>query len=132
MRIINLIIIHCSDSDSPKHDNIDTIRLWHKQRGFNDVGYHYFITFNGTVQYGRQEAQIGAHCKGFNKQSIGICFAGKHNFTEQQFLAGAKLIRDILIKYNLELSDVLPHNAFTKSKSCPNFKIEKLVERIYS
>ena len=72
MRNINLIVLHHSQSDITAHDDIGVIREWHKERGFKDVGYHYFIRKDGMIQKGRQLDVVGAHCKGKNKSSIGI------------------------------------------------------------
>ena len=62
-RNINLIVWHCSDSDSQLHDNIETIKSWHTQRGFtgpdgikgteDDIGYHFVITKDGKIHKGR-------------------------------------------------------------------------------
>lgn len=130
MRNINLIILHCSDSDIPSHDKISVIREWHLARGWKNVGYHYFIRKCGTIDTGRPEDEIGAHCKGFNKNSIGICLSGRSEFTEQQFLSAASLVLKLMDKYNLGLIDIVGHNEFSK-KTCPNFKIEEVTKRIY-
>lgn len=75
MRKINKVILHCSDSDYANHDDIKVIKEWHLARKFNDVGYHYFIRKDGLIQKGRDITIIGAHCKGQNKSSIGICLS---------------------------------------------------------
>lgn len=142
-RNINLIILHCSDSDNFSHDNIETIRKWHTDRGFtghdgipntnDDIGYHYFIDKLGRVFKGREEENIGAHCEGFNKESIGICLSGRFVFTEQQFISCAKLCDQLIEKYNLDLTDILEHRELDKhGKTCPNFNKQKIIERIYS
>ena len=76
MRRIDEIIIHCSDSPEGRNDKAEDIRKWHKQRGFNDIGYHYVIDLDGTVEKGRPVEQAGAHCTGHNRNSIGICYIG--------------------------------------------------------
>ena len=76
MRRIDEIIIHCSDSPEGRNDKAEDIRKWHKQRGFNDIGYHYVIDLDGTVEQGRPIEQAGAHCTGHNAHSIGICYIG--------------------------------------------------------
>ena len=83
MRTINKIILHCSDSDNVGHDNIDEIRRWHLLKNWLDIGYHFFITKSGELQYGRPLWMEGAHCKEYNKNSIGICLSGKEDFTFQ-------------------------------------------------
>lgn len=76
MRRIDEIIIHCSDSPEGRNDKAEDIRKWHKQRGFNDIGYHYVIDLDGTVEQGRPIEQAGAHCTEHNAHSIGICYIG--------------------------------------------------------
>ena len=63
MRDINKIILHCSANKEGQEFDVNDIRDWHKQRGFTDVGYHYVIKLDGTIQEGRNIRTIGAHCK---------------------------------------------------------------------
>ena len=77
-------VIHCSDSPQGRGDNAQTIHRWHKERGFDGIGYHYVILEDGTVENGRPEFWSGAHAKGHN-DAIGICFIGDEDFTEAQF-----------------------------------------------
>ena len=76
MRRIDKVIIHCSDTYHNMDIGVKQIRRWHKKRGFNDVGYHYIIRRDGTLETGRPIEKIGAHCKGQNRHSIGVCFVG--------------------------------------------------------
>lgn len=76
MRRIDKIILHCSDSPEGRNDKAEDIRKWHKKRGFSDIGYHYVIDLDGTVEKGRPIEQAGAHCTGHNRNSIGICYIG--------------------------------------------------------
>ena len=128
-RKINEIILHCSASDSPEHDDIRVIRLWHLKRGWSDVGYHYFIRKNGVLEKGRDEKIVGAHCKGRNRKSIGICLHGleKDKFTKEQFRTAGKLVGILLDKYNLTKDDVSPHNKYS-SKSCPVYNIKEVLK----
>lgn len=132
-RKIDLIVLHCSASDNPDHDNIATMRRWHKRRGWRDVGYHYFIRKDGKLEKGRAEYMVGAHVSGHNSNSIGICLHGNDvdKFTEEQFNQAAKLLRKLLKKYKLGLEHIKPHNYFTDRKTCPNYEIGRIVKRIY-
>lgn len=76
MRKINTIVIHCSATPEGMTYPLESLRADHKKRGFVDVGYHYYIRKDGTVQEGRPLNQIGAHAKGYNTGSIGICYEG--------------------------------------------------------
>ena len=74
MRIINKLIVHCSATREGMNVSRDTIRDWHLARGFNDIGYHFYIDLEGNIHKGRDIAKIGAHSKGQNRSSIGICY----------------------------------------------------------
>lgn len=129
MRKINKVILHCSDSDYANHDDIKVIKEWHLARKFNDVGYHYFIRKDGLVQKGRDISIIGAHCKGQNKSSVGICLSGKHKFTDKQFEALEKLIRGLDIRLRNKFT-IHPHNEFSK-KTCPNFSVDEFAKKYF-
>lgn len=79
MRKIDYIIIHCSATPKGKAYTATNIDLWHRQRGWHGIGYHYVITLDGTLQKGRPLQEIGAHCQGHNTHSIGICYIGGLN-----------------------------------------------------
>ena len=76
MRHIDSIIIHCSATKPGAHVDVKVIDEWHRQRGWKGVGYHFVILEDGTVQKGRPISEVGAHCKGWNERSIGICYVG--------------------------------------------------------
>lgn len=84
-RTVDTVFIHCSASDKPEHDDVAVIRNWHLARGFYDVGYHWFIKKDGTLQVGRDLELLPAAQKGHNKGSIAICLHGLSSFTEEQF-----------------------------------------------
>lgn len=75
-RPINEIIIHCSATKAGREFHAADIRRWHLQRGFADIGYHFVIPLDGSVEPGRPLNQTGAHCIGHNRRSIGICYIG--------------------------------------------------------
>jgi len=122
-RNVRRIILHCSDSDYQQHDDISVIDEWHKQRGWNGVGYHYFIKSDGNLQIGRDESEIGAHCYGFNDDSIGICLHGETHFSEPQFRMLNNLIRDICERH--DIIQVQGHRFFDDKKNCPNFDVSE-------
>lgn len=100
-RYIHTVFLHCSASDEPAYDDISVIKRWHLQRGFADVGYHYFIQKNGNLQKGRPLDQRPAAQKGYNTGSIAICCHGlqKSKFTEQQFRTLKILCLDIILTF---------------------------------
>ena len=76
MRNIKEIIIHCSATEAYADFKAADIDRWHRQRGFRQIGYHYVVRLDGTVENGRPEDMFGAHCLGHNRNSIGICYIG--------------------------------------------------------
>ena len=76
MRKIDDIIIHCTATAEGRDVSVADIRRWHKARGFVDVGYHYVVYLDGSVHEGRPLAQVGAHCRGHNAHSVGVCYVG--------------------------------------------------------
>ncbi|MBO4800525.1 MAG: N-acetylmuramoyl-L-alanine amidase [Bacteroidaceae bacterium] len=76
MRTITLIVLHCSGTRTTQKYSFRQCREDHLQRGWKDIGYHYYITRDGQVHEGRALWQVGAHCKGHNRHSIGICYEG--------------------------------------------------------
>ena len=76
MRTITLIIIHCSAVRPNQTSSAKEIDLWHRKRGWSGIGYHYVVRRDGTIETGRPEAKVGAHCLNHNKYSIGVCYEG--------------------------------------------------------
>ena len=77
MREINRIILHCSATPEGEHISTETIRDWHvNKRGWSDIGYHFVVLLDGTIEAGRPLDRVGAHTKGHNEDSIGICIVG--------------------------------------------------------
>jgi N-acetylmuramoyl-L-alanine amidase len=94
-RLINKVFIHCSASDIQAHDDISIVKSWHLQRGFRDVGYHFFIKKDGSVQIGRSLKEIPASQAGHNIGTIAICVSGNKHFTAQS-LKSLRLLCDQL------------------------------------
>ena len=77
LKNINLIVIHCSATVEGKDFRAADIRKWHiRDNGWADIGYHYVIDLDGTIERGRPVTTPGAHTKGHNTNSIGICYVG--------------------------------------------------------
>ena len=76
MRSINLIVIHCSATREDKSFTEYDLDVCHRRRGFNGTGYHFYIRKNGDIKSTRPIEKIGAHVRGFNSESIGICYEG--------------------------------------------------------
>lgn len=127
MAQISKIVVHCSATLNGKslrtatYTTAQTIDSWHAKRGFKrqawrvnqfnphlkHLGYHFVIDVDGTVETGRAEGEVGAHVKGHNVGSIGICLVGgimadgkNHGeYTEKQWQALHRLLRKLEAKY---------------------------------
>ena len=76
MRNIDKIIVHCSATPEGKTYRAADIDAWHRKRGFKMIGYHYVVLLDGSMECGRPESMVGAHCTGHNARSIGVCYIG--------------------------------------------------------
>ena len=128
MRKINKIIIHCSATPEGREHDVADIRRWHLKRGFNDIGYHYLIHIDGTIEEGRPINKQGAHCSGQNRGSIGICYVGgmskdmkkaKDTRTQAQKDSLIKLMHELIYKYNKDMT-IHGHNEYA-NKAFPSF-----------
>ena len=135
-RNIKELIVHCSATPEGKDYSVDTIRQWHLQRGFSDIGYHYVIYRDGSIHIGRDESIIGAHCTGHNTNSIGVCYIGgcasdgktpKDTRTLQQKESLLSLLKTLKIKY--PNAKIYPHYKFA-AKACPSFNAEEEYKNI--
>jgi N-acetylmuramoyl-L-alanine amidase len=128
MRKIERHIIHASASPNNRDIGVKEIASWHKERGFNNIGYHYVIRRDGAIETGRPLEQVGAHVQGQNKGSIGTCLVGAglsiNDFTSFQLDALKRLHEEICIRFpNITLHG---HREYA-NKSCPGFNIRELI-----
>jgi len=128
MRDINLIVVHCSATPEGKHFSTETIRDWHvKGNKWSDIGYHFVVELDGKVKNGRPLERAGAHVRGFNKNSIGICYVGgmTADMKQPKDTRNDKQ-RESLINLLIELKEQFP-NAVIRGhrdyspKACPSF-----------
>ena len=125
------IILHCSATKENADFSSADIKRWHLQRGFKDIGYHFVIRLDGSIEIGRNENEIGAHCLGHNKDSLGICYVGgldkdgkpKDTRTKEQRKSLIELVMKLMRKYNIAIGNIRGHYEFA-NKACPCFKIE--------
>ena len=127
MREIKKIIVHCADTPEGRDVKTAEIKRWHtEERGWSDIGYHWVVELDGSLHAGRPEEISGAHCKGHNSSSIGICYVGgsdsegnsKDTRTEGQRDALVALIKEILDRH--PDAEVFGHRDFS-TKACPSF-----------
>ena len=126
MRRIDTIIVHCTATKAMRHFNVNDVRRWHIQRGFSDIGYHYLVLVDGTIEAGRPLSIAGAHCQGHNAHSIGVCYVGGLNSkgapADTRTPAQRKALRTLLksLKNQFPNATIHGHRDFA-AKACPCF-----------
>lgn len=134
MREIQFIVIHCTYTPPSADIGVEEIRKWHvEERGWTDIGYHFAVRRDGTVEVGRPIERPGAHVKGHNSNSIGIAWVGgmaqgakkpEDNRTEEQNEAMVDLIKDLQQKF--PGAAVMGHRDFRGvKKQCPCFDVRE-------
>ncbi len=119
---IKLLVVHCSDTENTKDLNALDIHKMHLDFGWDGIGYHKVICRSGKVENGRPEYWIGAHVKGKNNISLGVCLIGRDYFTKSQFLSLEKILKDWKSLYP-DAKIVGHRDTGNTSKTCPNFDV---------
>ena len=125
---IKLLVVHCSDTE----DNLDLqaidIHKMHLDFGWDGIGYHKVICRSGKIENGRPEYWVGAHVKGNNNISLGVCLIGRDHFTAKQYKALKKVLKSWKISY--PKAKIIGHcNLGNTDKTCPNFDVKIWCEK---
>lgn len=127
MRTITEIIVHSTATPKGMNATAKDIDRWHKQRGYDCIGYHFVIWRNGVIEKGRNIDQVGAHCKGHNTGTIGIAYIGGLNESRQSSDTRTRAQKDALKALIKELLHTYPtirkisgHRDYCNT-ACPSF-----------
>lgn len=131
MRSITLIIVHCSANRAGSALRLADIDRHHRSLGWKGCGYHYVIPTDGTLEEGRPEAEMGAHCRHHNRHSIGICYIGglsadgtpADTRTEAQRATLRRLLASLHRRFPRAL--IVGHRDLDPLKACPCFDAAK-------
>lgn len=129
MRRITMIVLHCSGVMPNVHQDISVVDNYHRSKGWKGVGYHFYVRRDGTVEIGRRLEEVGAHCVGHNKYSIGICYEGGLNSaaqaedtrTPQQVRELRKLVERMHAYFPNAI--IVGHHDLNPTKPCPCFDV---------
>lgn len=135
MKDVTQIIIHCSATPKSMNIGVAEIREWHLDRGWNDVGYHFIIRRDGTLEEGRDLSTPGAHARGHNSHSWGICLVGgidaegnaEFNYTNEQMKTLGETL-DLLNQLSPEAEVVGHRDLPNVHKACPCFDVRAWLE----
>lgn len=118
---IRYLVVHCSDSPDDRLVDAKTIHQWHKQRGWNGIGYHRVIHRSGSWEMGRPDYWPGAHVQGHNHHSLGVCLIGQMYFTAAQLNTLRLILRQWLLEH--PQAEIVGHTDLNPGKTCPNFNV---------
>ncbi|MDN0049607.1 N-acetylmuramoyl-L-alanine amidase [Bacteroides gallinaceum] len=129
MRTITLIIVHCSANRAGSALRMADIDSYHRSLGWIGCGYHYVIPTDGTIEPGRPEEMVGAHCKNHNRHSIGVCYIGRlskdgkpaDTRTDAQRIALRNMLERLRRRYPDAL--IVGHRDLDPQKVCPCFDV---------
>lgn len=137
MRQIDYIIIHCSATKAGRDFHAKDIDKWHRERGFDEIGYNVVVDLDGTVENGRSISKPGAHCKGHNADSIGVCYIGglddKGNPCDTRTEAQKQALLDVVLAYKKMYPNakVVGHCDMPNvHKACPCFNAKEEYKNI--
>lgn len=145
MRNIKGIVIHCSATPPEMDIGVAEMRQWHKAKGWNDIGYHGVIRRRGRLEPGRPYAITGAHVRGHNTGTVGLCLVGgvsrmgrraaggkwisgaaEANYTPTQWWTLREVV--VALRHVHPGAWIKGHNDFA-SKACPCFSVAEWLER---
>ena len=123
------IVVHASATPPDMQIGAADIDNWHKSNGWSGIGYHAVIRRNGTLEFGRHFDDIGAHVRGHNSKSVGVCLAGgvdennqpDNNFTPEQFRTLRKVLEMLECAYPGAI--IVGHRDLYEYKDCPCFDV---------
>lgn len=120
------VCIHHSATRDSKTSSWEAIRYYHRQNGWDDIGYHFGIEdVSGSlrIRFGRPLHRAGAHAIGLNRTHIGICIVGDFDrdlpaIATIEFLA--LFIVDMARAYGWEINDnTIRYHRDVSDKTCP-------------
>lgn len=144
MTRIDFIAIHCSATPAGSDIGAADIKRWHREKGWRDIGYHYVIRLDGTVEKGRADNVPGAHEPRINRNSLSVCLVGgspkvgsvahkkglgENTYTPQQWASLEKLVRQLKTKH--PAAEVIGHRDVPGvAKACPSFNVRRWWELV--
>ena len=128
---IKLLVVHCSDTNDNQNLSAIDLHKMHLKFGWDGIGYHKIIDRSGKIENGRPEYWVGAHVKGKNEISLGVCLIGKKTFTKKQYNSLQRVLKKWTTLY--PQAKVVGHrDTGNTEKTCPNFDVIEWYKKILS
>jgi N-acetylmuramoyl-L-alanine amidase len=135
MRNILYIVLHCTGAN-PKQTTKSILDYWKNNLKWKNVGYHFLISEDGSVDKLAQESQVTNGVAGFNSNSIHICYKGgvdssgkpKDTRTDAQKEAMINLLK--YFKKTYPKAEIKGHRDFGAKKACPSFDVKDWLKTV--
>ncbi|WYM31330.1 lysozyme [Citrobacter phage Citrof5] len=126
----NAIFVHCAATKPSQDVGVREIRQWHKEKGWLDIGYHFVIRRDGTLEAGREQSAVGSHVANYNHDSVGVCLVGgiddKGKFAANFTPAQMSMLRSLLVTLQAQYPGaVLRAHHDVAPKACPSFDLKR-------
>lgn len=147
-RRIDTLVIHCAATPDGRWASVLDVDYWHGRAGFRrqpasevarkhnpelrHIGYHWVIYTNGGLATGRHPSEVGAHARGLNAASLGLCLVGTSRYSPAQWEQLAAQVRHLCALYHVPLQHanaangwrgVCGHRDAGANKTCPGFDV---------
>ena len=129
-RNIDLIVVHCADTYLRMDIGFKEINQWHLDKGWSGCGYHFIVRLDGTIETARNIDKSGAHCKDYNRNSIGVCYVGGKGDNgkpeDTRTNAQKKTLSALIISLQASHPEAIikGHNELS-NKACPSYDVQK-------
>tara|TARA_R110000803_G_scaffold149543_2_gene214951 strand:- start:78 stop:587 length:510 start_codon:yes stop_codon:yes gene_type:complete len=136
-KTIDRIVVHQTDSaDQGKFSAYNVANYHVNTNNWAGIGYHYFITDDGSVYQTNQDDVVSYHASGYNNRSLSVAITGDHvcssgddNYdviSKEKYNALVFVLAKISNQYNIPSESIIGHNETGSPKPCPNLNLEQL------
>ena len=128
---VKYLVVHSSATPPSMDIGAAEIAIWHREKGWTTIGYHVVIRRDGTIEYGRNFGTRGAHVRGYNNKSLGVCLIGgvdshmeaEDNFRDEQFNSLERVLT--ALQGLFPESEVIGHRDLPSVRTkCPSFDVK--------
>ncbi len=136
----NRMTVHHTVTPNEAADGAHWVRQaqnWHMDgNGWSDIGYHFLISWDGTIYRGNPEERQGAHARNANSGNLGIALIGRYDTghpSEAQIQSLTQMLRYLGDKYGIDLnrSNIQGHGEWPgQSTACPGTNLRNQLDAI--
>ena len=133
MKEVLYIVLHCTSTRLSQRWTVEDIDRLHKAKGWQQIGYHWYVDQEGNIHEGRKEQYAGAHVRHYNQHAIGVCYEGgideKGRYADTRTPAQKASLWFLLkdLKESYPKAKIVGHRDFPNvRKACPCFDAQEV------